>query len=284
MFERIKVPFIFVPHGEEPDPAALARFSDPIRVPARFVPRDAGVGRLQPQPISQGAAIQDAAGNGEAGKALNEAVLGSGEPGAGEPSWLPSAYDPAQADPIGDYLRVEGFLARAGFPNAVERKEGGRPENESIVLAQAATPGGAQEARPGDRLAATGVPAGHVAADPRRWIGGPSVGTGECVPLVQQATGAPSSRLWRPGPVVQGNTAIQPGTAIATFDSNGRYTGHAAIYLGQNEHGLRVVDQWNNRDREDHIISQKSPGKRTLYFNDPRHARVNRGESYRVVE
>jgi hypothetical protein len=31
--------FLWVPHGEEPDPAELAKFQDPIRVPARFVRR-----------------------------------------------------------------------------------------------------------------------------------------------------------------------------------------------------------------------------------------------------
>jgi hypothetical protein len=31
--------FLWVPHGEEPDPVELAKFQDPIRVPARFVPR-----------------------------------------------------------------------------------------------------------------------------------------------------------------------------------------------------------------------------------------------------
>lgn len=55
---------------------------------------------------------------------------------------------------------------------------------------------------------------------------------------------------WTKGAAVQGNTSLQPGTAIATFGSNGTYTNsldgssHAAIYLGQNAEGIQVQDQW----------------------------------------
>ena len=77
--------------------------------------------------------------------------------------------------------------------------------------------------------------------------------------------------------------AIRPGTAIATFDENGRYNGHAAIYLGQDGNGVRVLDQWNVRHRDGNV-TQHTPSTRTLPFNDPRHARVDRGESYRVIE
>jgi hypothetical protein len=110
------------------------------------------------------------------------------------------------------------------------------------------------------------------------------VGTGECVALVEQATGAPRSAIWRPGALVQADRTIRPGTAIATFDSNGHYTGHAAIYLGQDERGVRVIDQWNERAPDGHITGQHTPRERTIYFNSPRHTLVNRGESYRVVE
>lgn len=60
------------------------------------------------------------------------------------------------------------------------------------VLAQTA----AVAANPIQRVAdgsagtnATPVERSYVDANPRRWLGGASVGTGECVPLVQQATG-----------------------------------------------------------------------------------------------
>ena len=47
--------------------------------------------------------------------------------------------------------------------------------------------------------------------------------------------------------------ALRPGTAIATFDPDGRYgnhtdgRSHAAIYLGQDATGIRVIDQWVRR-------------------------------------
>jgi hypothetical protein len=77
-----------------------------------------------------------------------------------------------------------------------------------------------------------------------------SYGTGQCVALVQAVTGAPNHTLWRAGPPVRGNTAIKPGTAIATF-VDGVYpshaTGnHAAIYVSQDAKAIYVYDQWKN--------------------------------------
>ena len=99
---------------------------------------------------------------------------------------------------------------------------------------------------------------------------------------------APLTSEWKEGDMVQGNTGIKPGTVIATFDKSGRYTNskesHAAIYLGQDEHGTHVIDQWNNRDENGNITSQQPPNERTLPFNDPRHTGVNGGNSYHVVK
>ena len=77
------------------------------------------------------------------------------------------------------------------------------------------------------------------------------VGTGQCVALVQAADSSVGlTATWTQGSAVQGNTSLQPGTAIATFGPNGTYTNstdgssHAAIYLGQNAQGIQVEDQW----------------------------------------
>ena len=83
---------------------------------------------------------------------------------------------------------------------------------------------------------------------------------------------------------VQGNTNIRPGTAIATFDKDGHYNGHAAIYLGQDADGIQAIDQWNIRDRQGRIIDQQKPDRRTLFFGQPWRAFVDRGENYHVVE
>jgi hypothetical protein len=150
------------------------------------------------------------------------------------------------------------------------------------MLAQATTPNTATDASSGGNPAAA-APSRYVADNPRQWIGRPSVGTGKCVPLVQAAAGAPRSTEWRRGVPVHGSTTIRPGTAIATFDSDGRYTGHNAIYLGQDANGIQVVDQWNNR-QNGRTVSQHQPSQRTLHLGQPWRARVDRGESYSVIE
>jgi len=47
----------------------------------------------------------------------------------------------------------------------------------------------------------------------------------ECVEFVRQATGAPSTNLWKKGKKVSEAKPgeILRGTAIATFDANGKY-------------------------------------------------------------
>jgi hypothetical protein len=167
--------------------------------------------------------------------------------------------------------RWPGFLR-----DAAKRADSYQPARSPVVLAQAATSNTATDASPG------AAPGRYVADNPEKWAGRPSVGTGECVPLVQQATGAPRSTQWRPGVQVQGNTAIRPGTAIATFDSH--YSGHAAIYLGQDAAGIRVVDQWNNRDNNGHVISRQNPHERTIFSGRPRAGAVDQAERYYVVE
>ena len=89
----------------------------------------------------------------------------------------------------------------------------------------------------------------YVASKPDAYIG-TSVGTGQCVPLVEAATGAPRDATWSRGKQVKGATDIAVGTAIATFDADGRYgnhtdgSSHAAIYIGQTSDGIEVIDQW----------------------------------------
>jgi hypothetical protein len=113
------------------------------------------------------------------------------------------------------------------------------------------------------------------------WEGRTSVvGTGHCVPLVQQATGAPApTDLWIKGPGVKGNTKVPAGTAIATFDAAGRYanarTGnHAAIFVATSRDGLVVVDQYLGLTR---------PARRTLRFGNRRNWPSNDGDAFHVV-
>jgi Transglycosylase SLT domain len=88
-----------------------------------------------------------------------------------------------------------------------------------------------------------------IAPSPENLLG-TSVPDGQCVAYVRNAAGAPNTITWRQGDLVKGNAAVKKGTAIATFDPNGRYgnhtdgRSHAAIYLGQDAAGLNVLDQW----------------------------------------
>jgi len=123
---------------------------------------------------------------------------------------------------------------------------------------------------------------GFVASSFTQYLG-QSVGSGQCVALVQATD--PSVGLtatWAQGAAVQGNTSLQPGTAIATFNSNGQYanatdgSSHAAIYLGQNADGIQVEDQWVG-----HPASF-----RTIYWNGASGSggtAANTGISYHVV-
>lgn len=78
---------------------------------------------------------------------------------------------------------------------------------------------------------------------------GQSVGSGQCVALAQATSNVGLTSTWVPGEQVQGATNIAPGTVIATFGDNGTYTNtpgqsHTAIYLGQDDRGIQVMDQW----------------------------------------
>lgn len=108
------------------------------------------------------------------------------------------------------------------------------------------------------------------------------VGTGQCVPLVQEATGAPVAALWRKGPKVKGNTKIPAGTAIATFDENGLYpnhsTGnHAAIFVSVSHQGIVVVDQWKGKTHP------AAPSRRTIRFHGGLGSASNDGDRFWVV-
>ena len=115
-----------------------------------------------------------------------------------------------------------------------------------------------------------------------------SWGSGQCVALVQQWCKSPDvapmplTCTWRKGILVKGNGGqIAVGTAIATFegDNNTRYNGgsfqHAALYLGQNQNGIQVIDQWHSPNEAAHPANY-----RTLYWD---HKKSNNGSAFYVV-
>ena len=68
----------------------------------------------------------------------------------------------------------------------------------------------------------------------------------ECVAMVKYFAKPPHTSLWKKGARVKGYTSIKPGTAIATFNNNGKYHGHAAIYISQTATAINVYDYWNS--------------------------------------
>ena len=114
----------------------------------------------------------------------------------------------------------------------------------------------------------------------------PKVGSHHCVALIQHYAIAPPTSSWREGIPVRG-ADIPMGTAIATF-TKGKYanasTGnHAAFYLGQDDKGIWVMDQWENSSQKP-LIS-----KRHIRFLDAQPAgsnptASNNGDAYSVIE
>jgi hypothetical protein len=100
---------------------------------------------------------------------------------------------------------------------------------------------------------------------------------GQCVSFVTTVcpTIPVNTGLWKKGDLVKGDKAILAGTAIATFDKNDKYFGHAAIYESQTNVGINVVDQW--------VTSPASPiHQRMLRFGA--HGLANNGDNFYVVE
>ena len=109
---------------------------------------------------------------------------------------------------------------------------------------------------------------------------GRRIGSGQCVAYVQAACGAPHTSQWRRGMKVRGN-AVAPGTAIATFDADGRYgnhtdgRSHGAILIAEEAGGLRVWDQWLGQPVHQRLIRfQGGQGGRW----------VNDGDRFFVIE
>jgi hypothetical protein len=108
-------------------------------------------------------------------------------------------------------------------------------------------------------------------------------GKTECVEIVRQSTGAPATITWKKGRKVSEAKSgeIARGTAIATFDSKGRYPTdglgkHAAIYLEHNAQRILVLDQWDD---------QGEVKQRPIWFKRPKDTkRSNDADTFYVIE
>jgi hypothetical protein len=108
------------------------------------------------------------------------------------------------------------------------------------------------------------------------------VGNGQCVAYVQEASGAPVTANWVQGVKVRGNSGLATGTAIATFDADGRYgnhtdgSSHAAIYISQDTTGIWVWDQWVGQPVHKRHIRFQGGALNTKKVND--------GDAYYVID
>lgn len=109
----------------------------------------------------------------------------------------------------------------------------------------------------------------HPSPDPKKSPPLPFFGEShECVALVKEFAGVPHSSEWTRGPAVVGNASLQRGTAIATFNAQGRYpqedgvAKNSAIFhsFAKDGNGIVVYDQWPER--------QDGAGLRTISFHD----------------
>jgi RHS repeat-associated protein/uncharacterized repeat protein (TIGR01451 family) len=94
--------------------------------------------------------------------------------------------------------------------------------------------------------------------NPRSQAPAPYGESNECVSLTKYFTGLPCTDCWRAGPTVFGND-IPPGTAIATFGTDGRYpAGHvnknSGIFVSQDSEGLDMIDQWPGHTAQDRLV------------------------------
>jgi hypothetical protein len=123
---------------------------------------------------------------------------------------------------------------------------------------------------------------------PESLVGEPIFDNGQCARLVQGKAGAPLARSWRRGINVKDGSGILPGTAIATFDLEGRYPNaargnHAALFVEKDARGITVVEQWVG-------IKDNKIAKRYIRFKDgevpkvPSPAAPNDGRCYWVIE
>lgn len=99
---------------------------------------------------------------------------------------------------------------------------------------------------------------------------------GQCVSFVRTVCPLlPPTGQWKQGIQVRSNQVIA-GTAIATFNADGNYEGHAAIFDSQGQPGIFVYDQW---------VTPPNPqavARRLLRWGA--HGLANNGDNFYVVD
>jgi hypothetical protein len=161
-----------------------------------------------------------------------------------------SRADPAVVSPGGLPVQVRPSFPEPGLP-AFSFPQSGLIDTGGVsgsVITGSSGSGTGSGSSSGYGGTGSGV-AGAIVATGYTDLLGQEVGTGQCVALAQATSDVGYTSSWSPGAQVQGDTDIAAGTVIATFGDDGTYTNtygqsHTAIYLGQDDSGLFVEDQW----------------------------------------
>lgn len=101
-----------------------------------------------------------------------------------------------------------------------------------------------------------------VAEQPQAYVG-QLVGSGHCVDYVKAAAGCPHTSQWIEGMPVWEAVSLPAGTAIAVFNTAGRYanatdgSSHAAVFLEEDGEGIWVCDQWLGHPVMERLIRSK---------------------------
>jgi hypothetical protein len=128
VFDELKLPFIFVPHGAPEPTEWLASHRDYIKLPATFVPNGRGVRQadrvagVHPQPLAPGGSTGGAAGSSV--PTAPSPPTGHAMPGAMSDAMNQTSDRASTAgDPIVAYLRVNDALATAaaGYASGADR-------------------------------------------------------------------------------------------------------------------------------------------------------------------
>lgn len=131
---------------------------------------------------------------------------------------------------------------------------------------------------------------------------GENFGDGECAALTKEIGHMGRTSTWKKGKKVQGNKTIVPGTPIATFnfdwdDGEGKVhygpkqqpggksgVSHTGIYLGQDDDGIYILDQWNSRNAKGVKVPQKARITRRQWDAMQGHGGLENGSHYYVIE
>jgi hypothetical protein len=112
----------------------------------------------------------------------------------------------------------------------------------------------------------------HVAAGHEQHAG-KQVDNGHCARFIQVAGGVGQTATWRRGVRARGGN-LEPGTLIATFGPDGRYTNrvdgtaHCAILIAEQTDGLLVWDQWQGQPVHQRVIRYRGGTNPTNAMND----------------